>query len=344
MAPADIDSAGLILQYRYLEILSKHYSITVVSMKEDYGINPLRKLGITAYKYKNQNQLQDILKHTSFDVAIISWWDIADQFFSIISRFVEKIIINTVDVEFVRQKRQSLLGIPTLLSAKKEINTYKKASKLWFVTEEDKNAVLEHITIPYSVIPIIQKPKLINLLLERKINKDFVYFIGNYGHAPNVDAAMILCKQIFPFLKEHYPDLELFVFGKWPPKELQECNSLSIHVTGIVYDLEKRLENMFCSFANLRWGAGLKGKVCESMSYGIPVIGTVIAFEGLKIQTQGDDQNCCLAHSSQEYLDTFTQLQDVNFYYKVWMNAHKSMQKLTDCEYLLLSSIEGLFK
>ena len=175
-------------------------------------------------------------------------------------------------------------------------------------------------------------------------NGSFIFFIGNYGHAPNVDAALILCKQIFPFLKEHYPDLELFVFGKWPSKELQECNSSSIHVTGIVYDLEKCLESMFCSFANLRWGAGLKGKVCESMSYGIPVIGTVIAFEGLKIQTQGDDQNCCLAHSPQDYLDAFTQLQDVNFYYKVWMNAHKSMQKLTDCEYLLLSSIEGLFK
>ena len=343
MAPADIDSAGLILQYRYLEVLSKHYSITVVSLKEDYGINPLRKLGITAFKYKNNNQLQDILRLTPFDVAIISWWDLAEQFIPIISKFIERIIINTVDVEFVRLQRQNLLGIHAPFSVKKEISVYKKASKLWFVTEEDKNAVLEHINIPSSVIPIIQKHKPINSLLERKINKNHIYMIGNYIHAPNVDAALFLCKQIFPLLKEHYPDLELFVFGKWPPKELQECITSSIHITGIVYDLEKRLENMFCSFANLRWGAGLKGKVCESMAYGIPVIGTSIAFEGLKIQTQDNDQNCCLAHSPQEYLDAFIQLQNDQFYNKIWANAYRLIQKLVNCEPLLLRSIESLF-
>jgi len=344
MAPADIDSAGLILQYRYLEILSKHYEITVVSLKEDYGINPLRKLGITAYKYKNNSQLQDIIQQSHFDVAIISWWDIAETFLPIVRRFIEKIIVNTVDVEFVRKQRQNILGVHSVFSASRELNVYKKVSKLWFVTEQDKNAVMEHINKPYSIIPIIQKPKSLPVLLERPINSNFIYVVGNFMHDPNLDAAIILCRDIFPLLHEHYPELELFVFGKWPSKELQQYDSSSIHVTGIVYDLEKRLNSMFCSIANLRWGAGLKGKVCESMSYGIPVIGTVIAFEGLDIKTYGEEQNCLLAHTPQEYLEAFNKLQDKDTYDTVWKNAHQLMQKLTNCEYLLISSIEDMFK
>jgi len=344
MAPADIDSAGLILQYRYLEILSKHYEIVVVSLKEDYGINPLKKLGITAYKYKNNQQLHDIMTVSKFDLAIISWWDLAETFMPIVRRFVDKIIINTVDVEFVRKERQNLLGIHSVYSAKKELNVYNKATKLWFVTEQDKNAVMEHIKKPYSVIPIVQKPRSLTVLNERPINKNFSFFMGNYLHAPNVDAALHLCDEIFPLILEKYPDHELFIFGKWPPKELLQYDSSSIHVTNIVYDLEKRLDTMFCSFANLRWGAGLKGKVCESMSYGIPVIGSVIAFEGLDIKTYGDEQNCLLAHTPAEYLESFDKLQDEVTYNKIWNNAHKSMQKLTNCEFLLLSSIEDMFK
>jgi glycosyltransferase involved in cell wall biosynthesis len=344
MAPADIDSAGLILQYRYLEILSKHYEIVVISQKEDYGTNPLKKLGITAYKYKSTSQLQDIIKQSNFDVAIISWWDLAETFLPIIRRFVERIIINTVDVEFVRKQRQNLLGIHSVYYAKRELAVYNKATKLWFVTEQDKNAVLEHINKPYSVIPIIQKPKSLTVLKERPINKNFIFIIGNYLHEPNVDAALTLCQEIFPLLHNKYPNLELFVFGKWAPKELLAFDSESIHVTGIVYDLEKRLDSMFCSIANLRWGAGLKGKVCESMSYGIPVIGTVIAFEGLDIKTVEPEINCLLAHKPEEYVEAFDKLQDDNLYNLVWENAHQSMQKLTNCEYLLLSSIEDMFK
>jgi glycosyltransferase involved in cell wall biosynthesis len=343
MAPADIDSAGLILQYRYLEILSKHYSITVVSLKEDYGTNPLKKLGITAYKFKHMSQLQDIIQQSHFDIAILSWWDLAETFLPVVRRFIDRIIINTVDVEFVRKQRQNLLGLHSVYYAKRELAAYNKATKLWFVTEQDKNAVLEHINKPYNVIPIIQKPKDINILKERPINKNFIYLIGNFLHEPNTDAALILCKEIFPVLHNKYPDLELFVFGKWPPKELEAFDSESIHVTGIVYDLEKRLNTMFCSIANLRWGAGLKGKVCESMSYGIPVIGTVIAFEGLSIKT-GTESNCLLAHKTEEYLEAFDKLQDETFYNLVWENAHQSKQKLTNCEYLLLSSIEDMFK
>jgi glycosyltransferase involved in cell wall biosynthesis len=344
MAPADIDSAGLILQYRYLEILSKYHTITVVSLKEDYGINPLKKLGITAYKYKNNQQLQDIMQVGKFDVAVISWWDLAETFMSIVRRFIDKVIINTVDVEFVRKERQNLLGIHSIYSAKKELNVYNKATKLWFVTEQDKNAVMEHIRKPFSVIPIIQKPRSLTILKERTINKNFSMFLGNYLHEPNTDAALHLCSEIFPEILKKHPDHELFVIGKWPPKSLLNFESSNIHVTGIVYDLERRMESMFCSFANLRWGAGLKGKVCESMSYGIPVIGSVIAFEGLGIKTYGEEQNCLLAHTTEEYVKAFDELQDEKTYNTIWENAHQLMQTMTNCEYLLISSIEDMFK
>ena len=49
---------------------------------------------------------------------------------------------------------------------------------------------------------------------------------------------------------------------------------------GFVEDLEAFFGKIRLSVAPLRYGAGLKGKVISSLSYGVPVVATRIATEG----------------------------------------------------------------
>lgn len=66
------------------------------------------------------------------------------------------------------------------------------------------------------------------------------------------------------------------------PESLYELSNENIDLIGYVEDIEPLFKNALLSIAPLRYGAGLKGKVATSLSYGIPVIGTTIAFEGMK--------------------------------------------------------------
>lgn len=341
MAPADIDSGGLILQYRYLKVLSKHYKITVVSLKEDYGVNPLIALGIQAFKYYSMDQIHDLITKTHFEIAVLNWWDIASQFFQIIRPFVDRIIVNSIDVEFVRRERQTKMEHHT---KHQELNIYNKADKVWFVTEEDRNAVLKYIQVNGDVLPIIQNP-LSSEQLKKKVNvPENIYFIGNFLHEPNVEAALSLCENIFPKVLEIIPSMHLYIFGKWPPQNLIKCDSEHIHIKGIVYDLEKWLRWMSICIANLRYGAGLKNKVCEAMSWSIPVVGTKIAFEGIKtdFNNESSTQNAVLAMTNDEFVDAIVFLyNNIDIRTKVGFNGWNTIKTFSNITYELIQSIQG---
>ena len=65
---------------------------------------------------------------------------------------------------------------------------------------------------------------------------------------------------------------------------------------GWVEDLATLYDSIKLTIAPLRYGAGLKGKVGESLCRGIPVVGTTIAFEGYDL---GADQDSILADDAE---------------------------------------------
>ncbi|HZQ07511.1 MAG TPA: glycosyltransferase family 4 protein, partial [Anaerolineae bacterium] len=86
-----------------------------------------------------------------------------------------------------------------------------------------------------------------------------------------------------PLLRDrlHAP---ITIIGSEPPHWLKELSDPKILVTGYVRDLAAYLNRCRLTIAPLRYGAGVKGKVLESMSYGVPVVATSIAAEGIPAQ------------------------------------------------------------
>lgn len=64
------------------------------------------------------------------------------------------------------------------------------------------------------------------------------------------------------------------------PEEIRSLAGPGIVPRGFVADLEEFFSEIRLSLAPLRYGAGLKGKVISSLSYGVPVIATGVAVEG----------------------------------------------------------------
>jgi glycosyltransferase involved in cell wall biosynthesis len=108
-------------------------------------------------------------------------------------------------------------------------------------------------------------------------------FLGAFLHTPNADSALWFIHEIFPKIKIQKPDIKIFIVGDRPTDEVLSLSSDDVIVTGYVEDLSEYFNNCRVFVAPLRFGAGVKGKINQSMSCGLPVVTTSIGAEGMGI-------------------------------------------------------------
>ena len=108
-------------------------------------------------------------------------------------------------------------------------------------------------------------------------------FVGGFNHQPNQDAIFWFMEHVYPKIIQEIPELEFYVVGSHPTDEVLALANDQIFVTGYVSD-ERLAELYAMSRVNvipLRYGAGIKGKVIETMYFNVPAVTTPIGAEGL---------------------------------------------------------------
>lgn len=110
-----------------------------------------------------------------------------------------------------------------------------------------------------------------------------VLFVGGFGHRPNRLGLEWFLERVWPTLGGA---LELIVVGSNCPPDLEARLQAT---PGVVFEgsvTDNRLGELYActrlSLAPLPYGAGLKGKVVEALSWGHRVVGSTYAFEGLE--------------------------------------------------------------
>jgi glycosyltransferase involved in cell wall biosynthesis len=82
-------------------------------------------------------------------------------------------------------------------------------------------------------------------------------------------------------VRRELPDIRLHIIGSKMPEALARRTAPGLVVHGFVPDLEPYMNGCRISVAPLRYGAGVKGKVNQAMSHGLPVVATSCAAEGM---------------------------------------------------------------
>ncbi len=108
-----------------------------------------------------------------------------------------------------------------------------------------------------------------------------IIFIGGFEHPPNSDAVLYFAREIFPRVRAIIPDAVFQAIGPEPPPEVRRLSSPNIEILGYVADVRPYFDCARLSVAPLRFGAGVKGKVNQSMALGVPTVVTTIAAEGM---------------------------------------------------------------
>lgn len=133
--------------------------------------------------------------------------------------------------------------------------------------------------------------------------KKDILFYGAMGRPENWKSAIWFIDNVMPLIK--VPDVKFVVIGNKPNLELKKRESSNIIIKGFVEDIAPYFQESMCMVAPLLFGAGVKIKVLEALSAGIPVLTNAIGIEGINAEDKEDYFFCTKA---QDYADVIMNL------------------------------------
>jgi O-antigen biosynthesis protein len=237
---------------------------------------------------------------------------VAGQYAGLVRRHAPqaKLIFDTVDLHFLRERRAAELGGSAIMARQAEAA---RRSELALIEQADVSLVVSPHEqsllarlLPQARVELLSNIHEVHGCRQPYAGRGDLVFIGGYGHPPNSDAVRWIAEEILPKLREALPDIRVHVLGDMPDTVRQELAMPGLEFHGRVAELAPWLDHCLATLAPLRFGAGVKGKINMSMSHGVPVIATTIAVEGMQL---ADGVNVLVADDAAAFVEAVRRLQ-----------------------------------
>lgn len=203
-----------------------------------------------------------------------------------------RVIFNTVDLHFLRERRQAELTESAALlqhaerTRQAEFDTIRKADAT-IVLSHSEREILEK-DIPDATLFTIPLLREVPGRSEGFDARSGMLFIGGYEHPPNIDAITYFAAAIWPLITHRMPDATCQILGSNAPANVRALHGNGLYFVGYVDDLAPYFNSCRLSVVPLRYGAGIKGKIATSLGYGVPCVATNIAAEGMGLVSGRD--------------------------------------------------------
>ncbi len=236
----------------------------------------------------------DALLRRGFDAAIVSFHTLAGRAVPALRAISPRtrIAVDSVDVHFLRMRRAAELAGDEVGLARaereraQELAVYAAADVVLAVTE-DERALLAGL-LPGTDVQVLGNVHRLTEAVAPLAGRHGALFVGSYGHAPNADAVRWLCAEVMPLLQAaEYPGPVVVAGAGMPDALARLAAAAGADPRGFLPSMHDELAARRLSIAPLRFGAGLKGKVGESLAAGVPVVATTIAAEGFDRPERG---------------------------------------------------------
>lgn len=246
-----------------------------------------------------------------YDWVILSRADAAAAIMPAARRFCTnaKIVFDTVDLHFLREARLAeRAGDKATRSVaerrrRQELDLIEQADATFVVSEVERLVLAEQA--PRADVRVVSNiHRVFGRAAGFRERRD-ILFIGSFSHPPNTDAVRWLALEILPLVRARLPDLRCHVVGADPPTEIRALAGDGLEVHGFVPDVRPFFDGCRLSVAPLRYGAGVKGKVNQSLAHGLPVVVTSPAAEGMFL---ADGETVLLADDAAAFADAVVRL------------------------------------
>lgn len=324
--PTPNQDAGSIYIYNIM-LLMREMGYQVTFIPEDNFLympdytSALQREGIEVLYAPYYTTVEYHLKEAGkrYDLAFLIRVGVVERHLKNIRRYCNqaKVVFHTVDLHYLRLTREAaLFDDPEKLKAAEAVKTTELAA----ISSVDATTVVssEELSQLQSLVPaskVFTLPfslKIRSTEVSFKDRRDIV-FVGGFQHLPNVDAVQYFVHSIMPLLRKKLPGVCFYIVGSKPPKEIQELAAGDIIVKGYVEDLEPLLDQIRINIAPLRYGAGIKGKVANAMTQGLPTVATSIANEGMPLI---DGKHILVADSEEAFANAVVRLYEDELLWK----------------------------
>ncbi len=280
--------------------LSKGYKITFASTASisDKSVD-FTSLEISTKEIKlNDSSFDVFVKELNPDIVLFDRFLTEEQFgWRVAENCPNSIrILDTEDLHFLRKARGKAYKTDTSFEkinlftevAKRELASILR-SDLSLIISEYEVELLEN-TFKISDDTLHYLPFMMDKLDEKEIvslptfeERNHFITMGNFQHAPNLDAVIYLKKKIWPLIRKQLPEAQIHIYGAYVPTEVATMNDEKegFLIKGWAENITEVLKNSRVCLAPLQFGAGLKGKLFDAMKSGTPSVTTSIGAEGI---------------------------------------------------------------
>ncbi len=322
--PPSLDSGGGIGVYQTIKSLKQnHYSVDYVGIKIldesisrlydnlfylESNTNLLIRIwdvlrGITNSTYRSWKKLN--LDFEAYDVVVLDFTKLD---------YIEKklgrtpLIVKAHNVEYdytladYSNNRSLSKKVLHRLSFNQENKILERADKVLVLSQQDLKRFFELYN------PCVSKFCINGVCLEPKkfkhsYEKVKLLITGSLCYGANAKGIVWFINNVYSKIGLS-DSISLTIAGKSPSEELISlCSDYdSINLIASPIEMHTFFSNANLFIAPIFDGAGMKVKVAEALSYGLPVIGTDFAFIGY------DDYSSCLVHAntSKEFIDAIS--------------------------------------
>lgn len=269
---------------------------------------------------------------SDFDAIYITRYDIARKYIKGIRKHSNaKIVFNNADLHFLREIRavnsskSNDFTVP-LETREKELAVMRSVDITLSYNDAEHAVIASHNIESNNVYkcPWVLYPKAAGKQISERTG---IAFLGGYNHKPNVESVKYLAECVMPKLLERDSAIKLYIYGSGVSDEIEALACENIEVVGFVENLDDVYNHCRVFVAPLLSGAGIKGKVLESMSYGVPSVLSPIAAEGTGL-TNG--VSCLIAETDDEWVEQILSLYDDQ---TTWKRLAENSRYLTAVNY-----------
>ncbi len=245
-----------------------------------------------------------------FDAVYVTRYTVAERLLPLIrDAGGAPVIFNNADLHFLREMRAALVRGDTDLSGPRrtrarELAVMESVDAVLSYNDVERSIIGSHLMRDNHVFPcpwvLDAQPSAVGFA-----QREHIAFLGGFAHPPNREAMDWFVSEVMPMLRETRPGLELHIWGSHLPEDTDWGGVEGVVLKGYAPALEDVFDHCVAFIAPLLSGAGIKGKVLDSISRGVPTVLSEVAAEGTGLV---DGVSTLVARSPQEWIDTISRL------------------------------------
>lgn len=289
----------------------------------------------------NDNAFDALIKSLNPDFVVFDRFYTEEQFGWRVSEQCPNAvkILDTEDLHFLRLAREKCYLENRNIEFQdyvnetfvREIASIYRCDLSLIISEYEVDLLQETFNISRGLLYYL--PFLVNSVQETVFNgfenrKNFIA-IGNFLHQPNWHTVLEL-KKLWKLIKQKLPEATLEIYGAYMPQKAQELKNVKdgFLMKGKAASVAEIMKNARVLLAPIPYGAGLKGKLLESMQFGLPNVTTTIGAEGMNILYEW---NGFIAENSLDFIEKAVDLYQNKLY---WENSQDIGRKIIENKFL----------